>query len=213
MRHNPRMADHRAHLLALMLGAALAFGGGASAQEAAPDPGAKVAEGQEADEAAVVPEDVDDAEDAQDREDLSTTGDAWLDAQLADISRYGARYRDAFTDEVVRYREAPRALVEALLGEGGWEPGDVYFACSLAAVTGRSCRYVADRRGQPAVAGWEALASELGAGPGSEAFGRIRQGVVHSYRRWARPLELDAGLARAFPDHGKAPSPRTGDGD
>lgn len=195
------MADHRAHLLALMLGAALAFAGGAFAQEAASPPDAGMADGGDAAEVPAEPE------------DLSTTGDAWLDAQLADISRYGARYRDAFTDEVVRYREAPRALVEALLGEGGWEPGDVYFACSLAAVTGRSCRYVADRRGQPAVAGWEALASELGAGPGSEAFARIRRGVVHSYRRWARPLELDAGLAGAFPDHGKAPPPRTGDGD
>lgn len=138
-------------------------------------------------------------------EDLSSTGDGWVDAQLVDIGRYGRRYRDAFIDELVRYRDAPRALVVELLEQRGWEPGDVYFACSLAAVAGRSCRSVVDRRDGPVAIGWSALAGELEAGAGSEAFGRIKRGIVHSYGRWARPLELDAELAAAFPDHGYPP--------
>lgn len=139
-------------------------------------------------------------------QDLAATGDAWLDAQLADINHYGRRYRGAFIDELVRYRDAPRALVVELLDERGWEPGDVYFACSLAGVTGRSCRFIANRRGQPPITSWEALATELGAGPGSGGLVRLKRGVVHSYGRWARPLELDAELAAAFPDHGQPPA-------
>lgn len=137
------------------------------------------------------------AEVAQAPQDLSATGDAWVDAQLDDINRYAARHRAAFIDELARYREAPRGLVEALLDERGWEPGDVYFACALATVTGRSCRFVVDRRGHPPDKGWHALAEELGAGAGSEAFTRLRQGIAASYRRWARPPAPDVEPAGA----------------
>lgn len=140
------------------------------------------------------------------QEALSATGDPWVDAQLADIDRYGRRHREAFIDELVRYREAPRGLVAALLDERGWEPGEVYFACSLAGVTGRSCRFIVDQRGQPPAASWRALATGVGAGPGTDGFARIKRGMVYSYRRWARPLELDAELAQAFPEHGQPPS-------
>lgn len=183
-------------LLFLLLAAAPGFAG-AQAPQAAPE-----VPGEQQDDAAEAGEEPAEAE----PEDLSATGDAWVDAQLVDIGRYGRRYREAFIDELVRYRDTPRALVEALLDERGWEPGDVYFACSLAGVTGRSCRFIADRRGEPAATGWNALATELGAGAGSQEFERIRRGIVHSYGRWARPLELDAELARAFPDHGKPPA-------
>ena len=43
------------------------------------------------------------------------SGDAWVDAQLADINRYGLRYREPFIDEMARYHGAPRALVGELL--------------------------------------------------------------------------------------------------
>lgn len=182
--------------LILLLGVAPGFAG-AQAPPSAPEE-VGPATGEEPDQ----PE-VEEAEPV----DLSATGDAWVDAQLADISRYGRRYRNAFVDELVRYRDAPRALVVALLDEHGWEPGEVYFACSLAAVTGRSCRFIVAQRGEPAVQGWSALAAGLGAGPDSAEFGRIKQGVVHSYTRWARPLRLDAELAEAFPGHGQPPRP------
>ncbi|MBP7159601.1 MAG: hypothetical protein KBA36_12420, partial [Thermomonas sp.] len=38
------------------------------------------------------------------------SGDVWVDAQLADMNQYGARYRDPFIDEMVRYHAAPRDL-------------------------------------------------------------------------------------------------------
>lgn len=143
------------------------------------------------------------AEEADDQ--AGTTGDAWVDAVLEDIGAYARRHRDAFTDELVRYRDAPRELIDQLLDERGWEPGDVYFACSLARVAGRPCRSVADRHERSPQPDWSGLAETLEAGSGSEAFARIKRGVVRSYERWARPLVLDDELARAFPDHGRAP--------
>ena len=117
-----------------------------------------------------------------------------------DIGRYARRYPDAFADELQRYHDVPRASVAALL-EDGWAAGDVYFACALGRVTGRSCRFVVGQRGHPPQASWHALAEALGAGVGSAAFARLKRGVVESYARWARPLELDAELQREFPDH------------
>lgn len=143
-----------------------------------------------------------DGSEEEEAEDPATTGDAWVDAQLADIGRYARRYPDTFADELQRYHDAPRASVRALLEEGsGWAPGDVYFACALGSVTGRACRFVVDQRGDPPRISWRALAEELGAGPGTEAFARLKRGIVESYGRWGRPIELDAGLAEAFPDH------------
>lgn len=132
--------------------------------------------------------------------DLSATGDEWVDAQLVDIGRYARRYPETFADELQRYYDAPRASVVRLLGQG-WEPGDLYFACALGSVTGRACRFVVDQRGNPPRVGWHALAEEMGAGPGSRAFARLKRGIVQSYARWARPLELDDEMSRAFPDH------------
>ncbi|MGO1541432.1 MAG: hypothetical protein ACTHXB_07355 [Luteimonas sp.] len=190
------MRNVYARYQALLLAAALGLAGAAAAQD--PPPPADEPTAQDAVENGDVEADEEQA--AAEPEDLSATGDAWVDAQLVDIARYGRRHREAFIDELVRYREAPRALVVALLDEQGWEPGEVYFACSLAGVTGRSCRSIAERRGQPPEASWSALASGLGADAGSEAFGRIKRGIVYSYRRWARPLELDAELEAAFRD-------------
>jgi len=65
------------------------------------------------------------------------SGDAWVDGVLGDISRYAARYPDAFADELVRYDSAPRALVDALLADPRWTPGDIYFACALGQVAGQ----------------------------------------------------------------------------
>ncbi|NZA25649.1 hypothetical protein H0E84_04580 [Luteimonas sp. SJ-92] len=127
------------------------------------------------------------------------SGDEWVDAQLTDINDYGRRHHAPFVDELVRYRGAPRDLVTDLLVERGWAPGDVYFACSIAQVIGRSCRYVIGEWDRSHGEGWGALASRLGVAPGSEEFLRLKQGVVSSYGRWARPLEPDAALREAAP--------------
>jgi hypothetical protein len=124
------------------------------------------------------------------------TGDAWVDATLADLNAYGRRYPDAFADELARYHGAPRDVVEALLADPGWMPGDVYFACALAQAVGRSCRYVADARQADPAEGWGALAQRLGAAAGSPGFGRLKDGFADAYARWGRPLPPPAGRSR-----------------
>jgi hypothetical protein len=125
---------------------------------------------------------------AQARVPETRTGDARLDQLLGDIDRYGARYQGAFIDELVRYHAAPRDYVSGLLGEGGWKPGDVYYACALGGITGRSCRYVAEAHRRDPGAGWGPLAQRLGVAPGSAGADRLLAGIAASYQRWARPL-------------------------
>jgi hypothetical protein len=127
------------------------------------------------------------------------SGDAWVDATLADIDRYAARYPDAFADELVRYDSAPRALVEALLADPQWTPGDLYFACALGQVAGQPCRAVAQRWQHDRASGWAAIARGFGVAPDSDAFHRLKRGIVLSYARWARPLQVDASLHADFP--------------
>lgn len=116
------------------------------------------------------------------------TGDALLDARLADINAYGDRYRAAFVDELVRYHAAPRALAGALLADERWAPGDLYFACALAEAVGRPCRFVIDLWRESHATGWGAVAERLDVTRDSPDFRRIAEGVVASYRRWGRPL-------------------------
>lgn len=116
-----------------------------------------------------------------------TTGDAALDARLRDIDRYGARYRAAFVDELVRYHAAPRELVHALLDQG-WSPGDVYYACALAHATGRACRHVAEGVGDGAAPDWSAIARLLDVAPDSPRLTRLHERIEATYGRWGRPL-------------------------
>ena len=132
------------------------------------------------------------------------SGDAWVDTWLDDVNRYGGRYPEAFIDEMVRYHNAPRALVVDLLETRRWVPGDVYYACALASVLGRPCRYVVDLYEADRSQGWGAIAQNLGVKPGSPEFHRLKQGFVPTYERWARPIELDDELRRDFPEHGRA---------
>ncbi len=133
------------------------------------------------------------------------SGDTWVDVWLGDMNRYGSRYRDPFVDELVRYHGAPRDLVEDLLRRG-WAPGDIYFACSLARLAGHPCRYVVDMWERDHSQGWGAMAKRLGIKPGSPEFHRLKSGMVPTYDRWGRPIELDAQLKREFPGRGKGAS-------
>jgi len=137
------------------------------------------------------------------------SGDAWVDGVLGDISRYAARYPDAFADELVRYDSAPRALVDALLADSRWTPGDIYFACALGQVAGQPCRAVAQRWQHDHALGWVGIAQGFGVAPDSAAYHRLKRGIVLSYARWARPLEVDASLHAEFPRLPLAPSTDT----
>lgn len=132
------------------------------------------------------------------------TGDAWVDTWLDDVNRYATAYRDPFVDELTRYHKAPRDLVLALLARPGWTPGDVYFACALAAQVGRPCRYVADEYERDRAGGWGELAKRLGIAPGSAAFHRLKNGFGPTYQRWGRPIRLDMPATDAGPAPGAA---------
>ncbi|GAB1596715.1 hypothetical protein [Lysobacter claricitrinus] len=127
------------------------------------------------------------------------TGDAWVDARLADIDAYAATYRDAFVDEMTRYHRAPRELVQELLARPGWTPGDVYYACSLAQQAGQPCRSVADRRAKDPAPAWDTVSGDVGVVPGSPGFHALKRDIVATYDRWARPIRVDAELAPDFP--------------
>lgn len=127
------------------------------------------------------------------------TGDAWVDARLADIDSYAATYRDAFVDEMTRYHRAPRELVQELLARPGWTPGDVYYACSLAQQAGQPCRSVADLRAKDPPPAWDAVSGDIGVVPGSPGFHALKRDIVATYDRWARPIRVDAELAPDFP--------------
>jgi hypothetical protein len=115
------------------------------------------------------------------------TGDAVVDARLADINLYAQRFPDAFVDELVRYFDAPRPLMQELLGKGT-HGGDLFYACALAWVTGRPCRGVIETWQADGGQGWEAVARRLGVEPGDERARRLRAGIGQSYARWGRPL-------------------------
>ena len=131
------------------------------------------------------------------------SGDVWVDTWLGDVNRYGLAYREPFIDELVRYHHAPRPLVVELLERRRWAPGDVYYACAIASIIGRPCRYVVDYYEADRGQGWGVIAQRLGIKPGSEEFHRLKKGFVPTYDRWARPIELDDELRRAYPDRGK----------
>ena len=132
------------------------------------------------------------------------SGDVWVDSQLGDVNRYGSRYRQPFVDEMVRYYGAPRDLVSSLLVERNWAPGDVYYACAIAQILGRPCRYVVDIWERDHAQGWGNVAKQLGIKPGSDEFHRLKRGFVSTYDRWARPIRIDEDLYPHYPDRARA---------
>jgi len=128
------------------------------------------------------------------------TGDVWVDSALNDINHYGQRYRDPFIDELTRYYSAPRALVSDLLFNRHWMPGDIYYACALAQAAGQPCRSVVDAWSRDRDQGWGVLTQRMGIQPRSAEFHRLKRGLVASYDRWARPIQIDESLRVDFPD-------------
>lgn len=130
------------------------------------------------------------------------SGDVWVDQTLSDVNQYGDRYRDSFVDEMVRYYGAPRDYVSDLLVRQRWAPGDVYYACAIGQVVGRSCRYVAEEWQRDHGQGWGALAQRMGIKPGSDEFHRLKAGFAPSYQHWSRPLRAEPGKKNGK-GHGK----------
>jgi hypothetical protein len=127
------------------------------------------------------------------------SGDTWVDMRLTDINQYGQRYPGPFIDEITRYHGAPRSLVNELLTDRHWAPGDIYFACALAQIAGQPCRVVVDAWERDHAQGWGAIAKRMGIKPGSEQFHRLKRGVVPTYDRWSRPIVIDESLRADFP--------------
>ena len=73
----------------------------------------------------------------------------------------------------------------------------------MASIIGRPCRYVVDMYEADRGQGWGVVAQRLGIKPGSAEFHRLKKGFVPTYDRWARPIDLDDELRRAYPDRGK----------
>ncbi|WP_303637685.1 MULTISPECIES: hypothetical protein [Stenotrophomonas] len=124
------------------------------------------------------------------------TGDAWIDAQLADINHYAERYPDAFLDEVSRYAGIPRSYIAALANTHQWQAGDIYFACFWAKASGLSCRDSVRAFSQNPDGGWEAVVSRLPVKPQNLHYRAVRHAIVASYEHWDRPITLDATLKR-----------------
>ena len=131
------------------------------------------------------------------------TGDATVDATLGDINRYAVRYPDAFVDEIVRYHAAPRVLVDALMHNPQWTPGDIYYACALAQTAGQPCRAVVEQWQHDHGQGWGAIAHGLGVQPGSAETDRLKHGFIASYDHWGRPLQAEPAARGDHHDPGK----------
>jgi hypothetical protein len=116
------------------------------------------------------------------------SGDAWMDRHLADINLYAARYPQSFADELSRYYAVPRAYVDALLQQPGWEAGDAFMACALAQRVGQPCRALVREWARDHDEGWEGVARRVRLEPGSPQFRELRGDLEASYRRWSRPL-------------------------
>lgn len=130
-----------------------------------------------------------------------TTGDAWIDRQLADIDAYARRYPASFLDELGRHLGVRRQYAEAVLQAQGWRAGDLYFACAWAQASGRSCREMVRAYSQAPVRDWAAVLAALPTPPANIDYRQVRHAIVASYDRWDRPIELDARLRQQLGDH------------
>jgi hypothetical protein len=108
------------------------------------------------------------------------TGDVWIDSELGYMNDYGRRDRDYFVDDVVGNFGAPRYLVNDLLNNKRWDPGDVYYACALAYQLRRPCADVVRSREQNRGQGWGVIAQRMGIKPGSAEFHALKGQVGKS---------------------------------
>ena len=130
------------------------------------------------------------------------TGDVWVDNQLGYMNDYGRYQRDYFVDDIVGSYGAPRYLVNDLLGNRGWDPGDVYYASALAYQLRRPLSDVVRERDRNRGQGWGVIAQRMGIKPGSAAFHALKGNLDRS----------DGRYRTRFPDKGKGKPSQPGTG-
>jgi hypothetical protein len=129
------------------------------------------------------------------------SGDLWVDTQLGYISDYGRSDRSYFVDDLVNSFGAPRYLVNDLLDQRHWSPGDVYYASALAYTLhrplGDAVREYENSKGQ----GWGVVAQRMGIKPGSAEFHALKGHMGKSKGRYESrgPGKSDKG---DHDDHG-----------
>lgn len=112
------------------------------------------------------------------------TGDVWIDTELGYVNDYGRRDRGYFVDDLVGSFGAPRHLVNELLDQRRWSPGDVYMACALAYQARVPCSDVARNYEQGKGQGWGVVAQRMGIKPGSAEFHALKGQVGKSKGRY-----------------------------
>lgn len=108
------------------------------------------------------------------------SGDVWVDTELGYVNDYGRRDRGYFVDDMVGSFGAPRYLVNELLDQRRWSPGDVYMACALAYQARVPCGDVARDYEQNKGQGWGVVAKRMGIKPGSAEFHALKGQVGKS---------------------------------
>ena len=102
------------------------------------------------------------------------TGDVWIDTELGYFNDYGRRDRDYFVDDIVGSYGAPRYLVNELLVDRRWDPGDVYYASALAYQLRRPLSDIVRERERNKGQGWGVIARRMGIKPGSADFHALK---------------------------------------
>lgn len=137
------------------------------------------------------------------------TGDVWVDSQLGYMNDYGRNQRDYFVDDIVGSYGAPRYLVNDLLDNRRWDPGDVYYASALAYQLRRPLSDVVRERDRNRGQGWGVIAQRMGIKPGSAEFHALKGHMGKSKARYeahgGRPGKSDKGRSDMDVRQGDAP--------
>ncbi len=100
-------------------------------------------------------------------------GDAELDTSLNELNVSAKLDLGSFSAEVTLQWGTPAAQVNAALSQG-LQPAEVYFAASLAKLSGKSLDLVISTYKKDKKAGWGAVAKSLGIKPGSKEFKMLK---------------------------------------
>jgi hypothetical protein len=133
------------------------------------------------------------------------TGDITIDSELGYMNDYGRRDRGYFVDDIVSGYGAPRYLVNDLLDNRGWDPGDVYYASAMAYQLRRPLGDIVRERDRNRGQGWGVIAQRMGIKPGSPEFHALKGQMGKSHARFkSRGGPGNSGKAHGGNDmHGK----------
>lgn len=126
------------------------------------------------------------------------TGDAWVDTRLGDYNDYWRTHPDRYLDAMNDRFGYDRAWFEDALRNRDVSAGELYYACTLARQTGRSCEEVLDDRQQFSGRGqgWGAMARRYGIKPGSAEFHRMKSSMQQDDDFLDRPSRVEDRRSR-----------------